>query len=151
MENTMENRFETFTTLISKIARNIRRIKSEEMANFNLKTSHVSCIYYLYQNSDLTAKELCDICDEDKGAMSRAIDFLEKEGYLICESKTEKRYKSPLSLTEKGNAVGERISNRVNKYVELASQGLSETDRKLFYDSLKLISDNLQQICEDYD
>lgn len=147
----MENRFETFTTLISKISRNIRRIKSEEMANFNLKTSHVSCIYYLYQNSDLTAKELCDICDEDKGAMSRAIDFLEKEGYLTCESKTEKRYKSLLSLTQKGKIVGERISNRVNKYVEFASQGLTEADRKLFYDSLKLISDNLQKICKTFD
>ena len=148
----MEKRFETFTTLISKISRNIRRIKSEEMANFNLKMSHVSCLYYLHQsNNNLTAKELCDICDEDKAAISRTIDYLENDGYLECSSKTEKRYKSPLSLTEKGKMVGEKIAKRVDEYVSLASLGISEKDRKIFYNSLILINDNLEKICDNFD
>lgn len=148
----MKKRFETFTVLISKINRCIKKIKSEEMSNFNLKTSHVSCLYYLYKNdNELTAKELCDICDEDKAAISRAIDYLETEGFIACESKTEKRYKSPLSLTEKGRQVGEMVSNKVDNYVDLASIGLSESDRKIFYNSLILISDNLQQICDNFD
>lgn len=33
----MEERFEAFTVLISRISRSIRRIKSEEMAEFQLK------------------------------------------------------------------------------------------------------------------
>ena len=43
----MEERFGTFTILISKISRSIKRIKSEEMAEFQLKGPHVSCLYYL--------------------------------------------------------------------------------------------------------
>lgn len=148
----MEKRFETFTTLISKISRCVRKIKSEEMANFNLKMSHVSCLYYLYRsNNQLTAKELCDVCEEDKASISRAIDFLEKEGFLTCISKTEKRYKSPLLLTEKGKIVGEKVAKRVDEYVEQASSGLSEKDREIFYNSLILISDNLQNICDHFE
>ena len=95
----MKERFETFTTQIAKISRAIRRIKTEEMKDFNLKSPHVSCLYYLFKNESLTAKQLCDICDEDKAAISRSIEYLEKNNYLICDSKTEKRYKSPIMLT----------------------------------------------------
>ena len=148
----MEKRFETFTILISKINRCIQKLKSEEMSEFNLKTSHVSCLYYLHKNNNqLTAKELCDACDEDKAAVSRAIKYLETEGFLACESKTEKRYKSPLFLTEKGKLAAEKLAQKVDSYVDLASVGLSDNDRKIFYDSLILISENLQKICDEFD
>ena len=43
----MEERFETFTVLIARISRSIKRIKADEMADFELKGPHVSCLYYL--------------------------------------------------------------------------------------------------------
>lgn len=145
----MEHRFEIFTTRISKITRNIRKIKSNAMAEYDLKSTHVNCIYYLYaHNNELTAKELCDLCEEDKGAISRAIDDLENMNYIVCNCKTEKRYKSPLSLTESGIKVGKYIANKINNVLDEASEGLSEENRKIFYDSLQLISDNLQKICD---
>ena len=146
----MEERFETFTVLISKIGRNIRRIKTEEMAEFDLKSPHVSCLYYLYKGESLTAKELCDICDEDKSAISRSIEHLEKNGYITCKAKSKKRYKSQLVLTEKGQEVGYIISQKIDKILELASDGLSENDRLVLYQSLGLVSRNLQKICNTY-
>ena len=41
----MEERFETFTVLITRISRSIKRIKADEMADFELKGPHVSCLY----------------------------------------------------------------------------------------------------------
>ena len=76
----MEERYETFTTLIGSISRSIRRIKSEEMAAFGLKGPHVSCLYYLSLNDGLTAAALCERCGEDKAAVSRSLDYLEKSG-----------------------------------------------------------------------
>ena len=146
----MEQRFETFTTQIAKISRCIRRIKTEEMAEFDLKSPHVSCIYYLYQNDCMTAKELCDVCDEDKAAISRAISYLEENGYIKCDSKTEKRYKSPLSLTDKGKIVGKKISQRVEHILDLASPDLTIKERQEFYDRLMYISNNLQKLCDKY-
>ena len=98
----MENRYEKFTVLIAKINRNIRKIKNQEIAEYNLKSPHISCLYFLYLSGGLTATELCERCEEDKATISRSLDYLEKEGYLTCEAKNTKRYKSPLVLTEKG-------------------------------------------------
>ena len=146
----MQQRFETFTVLISVINRNIRRIKTEEMEEFVLKSHHVSCIYYLYMQGQLTAKELCDVCEEDKANISRALDFLEKQGY-ICRESAQKRYRSPLCLTEKGKAVGRRLADKIDKMLAAASEGLDEQSREIMYRSLEIISRNLQCICDEYE
>ena len=142
----MENRFKMFTVLISKVNRCIKKIKAEEMAEFNLKSTHVSCLYYLYEEDSLTAKELCDICDEDKAAISRSIDYLESNGYLKCDSKNVKRYRSPLELTEKGKLVAQKLSEKINRILDEASFGLSNENRAVFYNSLNLITNNLEKI-----
>lgn len=146
----MQHRFETFTVLISGINRSIRRIKTEEMEEFDLKSHHVSCIYYLYMQDALTAKELCDLCEEDKANISRALEYLEKQGY-ICRSAAQKRYRSPLSLTEKGREVGKRLADKIDRMLTAASAGLDEQSRETMYRSLDIISRNLQHICDEYE
>lgn len=146
----MIERFELFTVLIANIARNIRRIKTEEMARWELKSHHVSCIYYLYQKKSLTAKELCDICEEDKANVSRSIEYLEDADYVRCESNNHKRYKSHFKLTAKGEEVAVGIYNRINSILSKAGEGLTEENRQIMYDSLKCINNNLQKIENEY-
>jgi DNA-binding MarR family transcriptional regulator len=142
----MEERFETFTVLIAKISRNIRKIKNQEMAAYDLRSPHISCLYYLYCTEGLTATELCERCEEDKATISRALDHLEKEGYLTCESKSAKRYKSPLILTEKGSFVGQKIAAKIDGVLDAISHGLTEAQRIDFYRSLSIISESLETI-----
>lgn len=144
----MEQRFETFTTLINTISRSIHKLKMAEMAEFTLKSSHVSCLYYLYQCKSLTAVELCGICGEDKANISRTVKYLESEGYLICLSQNPRRYQSPLTLTDKGREVGQRIAEKIDRILSLASEGVSEEHRRIMYESLHTIDRNLQAICQ---
>ena len=142
----MENRFETFTVMINRISRNIRKIKNQEMAEYNLRSAHVSCLYYLYSVNGATATDLCERCEEDKATISRALDYLETNGYITCESKSTKRYKSPLFLTEKGNEVGKKIADKINSVLDAISGGLTEEERVSFYRSLSIISDSLETV-----
>ena len=146
----MKERFETFTVLIAKISRNIRKIKLQEMQEYNLKSAHISCLYYLYVSNGLTATELCERCEEDKATISRALDFLEQNAYLTCESKTAKRYKSPLLLTEKGTKVGQKIAERIAHVLEEVSVGLTDEERIEFYRCLTIISDNRSVVVTSY-
>lgn len=140
----MQQRFETFTVLIAKISRSIRRIKAEEMSEFHLKGPHVSCLYYLTQLGPLTAGQLCDRCEEDKAAVSRSLEYLEQNGYLqIPEGK---RYRRPLVLTQKGAAAGAEVSRRIDSIVALASCDVLEEDRLAMYRALSIISKNLEKI-----
>lgn len=142
----MEERFETFTVLINRISRNIRRIKNTEMAEYNLKSHHISCIYYLYICGNLTSTELKDKCEEDKATISRSIDYLEQNGYIFCLSNNAKRYKAMLSLTEKGKEAGKRISAKIENVLSGISTELTEEQRLDFYKSLRIISTNLEKI-----
>lgn len=142
----MKDRFETFTVLIAKISRNIRRIKNQEMADYDLRSPHISCLYYLYLSEGLTATELCERCEEDKATISRSIEYLEGNGYLVGRPKAAKRYKSPLLLTEKGREVGKKIADKIDLVFDEVSAGLTEEERVSFYRVLNMISSGLEAI-----
>lgn len=142
----MQERFETFTVLINRISRNIRKIKNQEMAEYNLRSSHVSCLYYLYSGEGLTATDLCERCAEDKATISRALEYLETNGYLNRQSRTPKYYRSTLTLTEKGVAVSRKISEKINGVLDEISGELTEEERVEFYRSLTIISNSLDAV-----
>lgn len=140
----MKERFKTFTVLIAKISRNIKKIKNQEMAEYGLRSVHVTCLYYLYAEKSLTATELCECCEEDKATISRALDFLEENGYIVCETQHAKRYKSALVLTEKGAAIGQKITEKINCVLDDICIDLTAAQRAEFYRSLAIISDSLE-------
>ncbi len=142
----MKERFETFTVLINRISRNVRKIKNQEMAEYNLRNSHVSCLYFIYRAGEITATELCEKCEEDKATISRALDYLEKNEYIKCESNNAKRYKSPLVLTEKGAVIGKKIGDKIDSVLDEIGIGLSDAERNEFYRSLSIISDSLEKV-----
>lgn len=144
----MTERFETFTVLINRISRSIRKIKNQEMAEYDLRSAHVSCLYYLYKGENLTATDLCEKCEEDKATISRALDYLEEKGYLVCNSKSAKRYKSVLVLTDNGQEIGQKVADKIDHALDMVSVGLTEEERAEFYRCLTVISDNLENISE---
>lgn len=142
----MKERFETFTALITKTSRNIKKLKNREMEQYGLRSSHISCLYFLYSSESLTATEICERCEEDKATVSRALDYLEENGYVSCESKLVKRYKSPFFLTEKGKEIGKEIYDKVNFVLNEIDKELSEEDRIIFYRGLTVISDCIERV-----
>lgn len=144
----MQERFKNFTVLITRINRSIHKIKTAEMAQFNLKSPHVSCLYYLYKSDELTAKELCDVCAEDKASISRSIDYLEKNGYLYCDSDAKKRYRAPLRLTEQGRQTARQIAEKIDGVLAVSDAGLTDEERAIMYRALDAVCKNLEKICD---
>ena len=142
----MKERFETFTMLINRISRNIRKIKNQEMAEYDLRSVHISCLYYLYLENGLTATELCERCEEDKATISRAVEYLESKGYILGEEKPSKRYKTPLLLTKSGEELGKKIANKIGAVLDEVGNCLDDEKRAEFYKSLALISDCLDEV-----
>ena len=144
----MQERFEMFTVLINRISRDIRRIKNQEMAAYHLRSAHVSCLYYIYSMGGVTSAELCEHCEEDKATISRALDYLEANGFILRPCKGAKRYKGPLQLTEKGREAGKRIADRIRGILDTVSYTLTEDERAAFYRSLSAISRSLDTIAQ---
>jgi len=147
----VQDRFEAFTLLIAGINRSIRRIKTEEMAEFDLKSPHVSCLYYLYKEEALTLKALGDICDEDKASLSRSIDYLEKRGYVVTSNKKGMRYKAEISLSDAGREVAKRVVEKIDGFLKNVGASLGEDGREALYSGLRTVNRDLEKICEKYD
>lgn len=139
----MIQRFQDFVTGITVCYKFIQRIKNAEMTEFGLKGIHVSCLFYLHHNPEgLTAAQLCTLCAEDKATISRTIADLRQRGYI--QPGSEKHYRAPLLLSEAGVAIARQMDPLIESWVSVGGDGMDDTQRKAFYDSLSLIASNLR-------
>ncbi|MDO5547367.1 MAG: MarR family transcriptional regulator [Eubacteriales bacterium] len=148
----MTQRFETFVTSITQIYRCIQKIKTHEMLPLGLKSTHVMCLFYLQQHPDgLTSAQLAALCEEDKGAISRALSTLESKGLAAFGDQPgqRKRYRTRITLTAAGQEAAQRMDASIQAAVEKGGQGLSDEGRAAFYNALQTISQNLQAVCSE--
>ena len=142
----MIDRFEQFFSSISSIYKIIQKIEREEMARYGLKGPHVQCMVAMVQHPEgVTISQLCELCDKDKAAISRDLAELEEKG-MVERVRMDKVYRAPIRLTETGRATAYQVSGIVQTAVELAGERLTDEDRRIFYQTLDLIADNLRRI-----
>ena len=146
----MIKRFETFVTVITEIYRSIQRIKIQEMSDFGLKGTHVMCLFYLQKNPEgVTSAQLAKYCEEDKAAISRTLKELNENKLIIYHDlQGQRRYRSLITLTEKGNEITTAMNEKIEQIVEIGSKGFSEEERMIFYRVLLKISANLKETIE---
>ena len=138
----MTGRFQAFVTGITVCYKYIQRIKSAEMTEFGLKGTHAMCVFFLHHNQEgLTAAQLCQLCAEDKAAISRTLATLQKEGYIVSG---EKKYRAMLHLTEKGRELARQVDELISQWVGFGGDGLTDEERTVFYRCLETISENLR-------
>lgn len=142
----MNGRFEKFTVSVSRIQRVIRQIENHEMEEFGLRSPHISCLYYLYATDVHTAAEIVEKCEDDKATVSRSLDFLEKNGYVVRETTDRKRYNSQISLTEKGRETAKMITGKIDCVLDEVSFDFTEEQRKILYECLGKVADRLEHI-----
>lgn len=146
----MLGRFEQFCSAISSIHLSIQRIERAEMTKYGLKGPHAQCLLMMGQYPQgITAARLCQICDKDKAAISRAVSELEQAGMVLRRDPEGRRYRSKLYLTEEGAVLAERIKQLVHVAVAQASQGYDVQTRDTFVSVLNMIAGNLQTICRE--
>lgn len=140
----MKDRFETFTILINRINRNIKKIKNKEMEAYNLRSIHTTCLYYIYLNPNITASKLYHKMEEDKALVSRALEYLQENGYIVISDIENKKYRYPLVLSEKGEEVAKQIVTKVNSILD--EVGLNSNERATFIAQLNEISIKLENV-----
>lgn len=150
----MVDRFEQLLTGVTTLYKSIQKIKKLEMEPLGLRSAHVMPLYYLSCHPEgVTAADLCQMCRQDKGGISRILAELEKKGLLRYDTESSmedrKKYRVRAILTEEGQKVSEKISSLIINATMRGGEALSEEEREIFYSVLALISNNLHQLCID--
>lgn len=142
----MPSKYNNFKVLITKITRGIHKVEESEMQQINLKSQHISCLYYLSLGKALRAKDIVDEYLEDKGQVSRSLDYLETNGYILCDSDAPKRYNAYYSLTEKGKKIATYVGKKIDEIVQKVAGFLSDDERRIMYKCMNKISTNLDEL-----
>lgn len=146
----MLSKYELFSSSVSCMYHDIQKIERTEMAKFGLKGPHAQCLLAMSRYSEgITAARLCEVCEKDKAAISRAIAELEQMGLVCREIRNGSRYRAQLMLTETGRQAAESVNQKAQQAVEQAGEGLNDAQREVFYRVLALIAGNLHTICKD--
>lgn len=146
----MIDRFERFLFSISEINRCWHKIAAEEMEKYGLKGAHVVYLVTMYRYPDgITATQLSELCSRDKSDVSRTMTTMENRGLVKREGVNQNLYRALLKLTDEGKTAAEHVRERARIAVEIAGAGLTDEQRRIFYDSLELITSNLKNICEE--
>jgi len=146
----MVSKYEQFSASVSSMYHDIQRIERVEMAKFGLKGPHAQCLLVMGRYPEgITAARMCEICEKDKAAISRTVAELEEAGMVLRSERNGSRYRSLLTLTQRGLAAAEAVKERARLAVERAGEGLDDAQREVFYRVLALIAGNLHAICKD--
>lgn len=146
----MLDRFERFSFAISEISRCWRKLASEELAKYGLKSPHATYLTTLYKYPNgITVPELCEVSGKDKSDASRMIAILEKKGLASKKVVGGSLYRGLWVLTDEGKNAAKQVCCRASRVVELAGKELNEETRDVFYKALESITANLCLLCKD--
>ncbi|MBP3647685.1 MAG: MarR family transcriptional regulator [Clostridia bacterium] len=143
----MLTRYEQFSFTISCIYRQIQKIERDEMIKYGVRGVYAQYLVAMSRFSEgITATQLCEVCDRDKAAISRAISDMEACGLVERKGVSDSNYRAALMLTRKGRKLADVVLERAQTAVDVAGKGLSDEERRVFYAALDLIENNLLSI-----
>lgn len=136
-ENERLDEFLTYTRLLSKI---VTKYKNEMMKQYDLKSVHVECLFYLSYKGDMTMNQLVKYTLEDKAYVSKAIKQLKEKDYIIYKT----GYHEMISLLEKGKMLALEIQKTSSNLLYSARVNISDDEASTFINVLKKINQNLE-------
>ena len=105
----------------------------------NFGRAHHRVIYFVGKKKEITIKELLIVLKITKQSLSRVLNQLVKEGFIIVKTGTDKRTKK-LSLTEKGMKLEKELSliqiKRIKKVINNFSEENINSFKKILYEMI---------------
>ena len=112
----------------------------EVLQKINFGRAHHRVIYFVGKKSKITIKDLLRILQITKQSLSRVLNQLVKEKYIIVSTGTDKRTKN-LSLTKKGQDLEIQLStiqiNKIRKVIKEADENTINGFKIILYEMIE--------------
>ena len=147
MNNEMIERFEQFTYATNVIYRCVLKLERDEMEKYGYRASYALYLAIMSRFPEgLTATRLSELSDRDKAGISRIVTEMEENGLIKRQCSRDNFYRARLILTDKGKKIAQHVQKSAIAAVTEAGAGISDEDRKVFYECLGIIASNLKKI-----
>lgn len=126
--------YNRFGEILYVLHKNNRKYLNDALSDYNLNLLQAMCILTIDQKDDITQKELTEMLYLTKSGITKAINKLQEDGFIVKEKSKKDSRKFVLKLTEKGKAIIPTL-NAINDEWE-QKIGLTELDDE-FVETLK--------------
>jgi DNA-binding MarR family transcriptional regulator len=125
------------------IIRSARQTLNRELQPLGLTSAEGNILLHLLtQGDDMAQEQLVAQLDVSKPAVSRTLNLLEAQGYLIREPDPADRRAHLIHLTDKTRQIGPTLEQIYNHIYTLAVQGISPQELDYFINLFDRISEN---------
>ncbi len=108
-------------------------VKGREGEKLSLKGIHILCLFFLCAKGPMSVMELARATQEDKGAVSKALEKLRRTNFV----EAKKRYMEPIRLTRHGEVEAARLMHRIQRIAEAAREGINQDEADAFIKTLR--------------
>ena len=127
----------------NNIIRSSRKMVNEGLNPLSLSSAEGNILMHLFtQTHEVRQEEIVEQLDISKPAVSRALESLEKKGFVTRERDFLDRRASFVLLTRSARDIKPYVEEVYNKVYSLAAQGITEEEIRLFTDLFRRISAN---------
>jgi len=112
-------------------------------AGYPITTNHWAILHVIFEKGDLPQIELAKALHKNKANVTRILDVIEKQGYIVRKIDANDRRKYLISLTDKAKSAMEKLAPIAASFKKKCLEGQAEADLKRMVATLDLIFGNL--------
>ena len=143
----MLTNFEEFSLGIHELYRSIHKNESAVMNKYGLRGAYVKYLVAMLQSpGGLTISQICEVCDQDKAAVSRAVSELVGREFIWRDNPKGNHYRAKLKLTQRGTELAREVCASGEEVFNEAVAVLSEEQKLELYKITGLMFDNIHGI-----
>lgn len=126
--------------------RSARQIVNENLRPLNLSSAEGNILLHLLtQCQEMRQEALVEQLDISKPAVSRALDSLERKGFVTRQPDPDDRRAQRVRLTDEARQIGPVIEQIYNHVYSLAMQGISQDEFENFVNLFGRMSQNFER------
>ncbi len=138
-----------FYVTLADILKSVKKIKSQYMRRYDLRSSHVMVLYLLGRHPEgLTPTEIAEANAVDKALISRVTAELEERGLLSASVVPGGRYRTRIYPTPQGLEIANAIASAATDIQRQVSTDIPPEDLEVFYRTLFTLQENFHRITD---
>lgn len=134
-----------YNLLSGRVPLLLNRFLTQQFRNkgVNLTREQWSVLGVLWKSDGCSQQVIANSTSRDKPSVTRLVDNLVKEGYVIRKNHENDRRLNLIFLTEKGKEVEQVVMEIVDDTIEKATNGLTNDQIVAIRDAFQVVYDNL--------
>ena len=132
--------------MITLLARKSQSYISYALSKYNLTAAEQPFFMALQQYEGITQEELTALVCVDKAATARAVQSLEKKGFLIRRQDPNDKRQNLVYPTDQARQLGGTVKHELLHFNSLLTEGIDPQDLKQVYGALLKMDENFSRI-----